>query len=253
VAQAGSLAKLRALIDAHREKCPNDPWLWLYSGELKTKSRDYDGADKDFVAGMKMPVEDEVLRNRFRSSRVFARFKAGKALEAYEQIGPRKQTFDQLTELLADENDAACLQELVSAHRKQSPDDADLPRWQAEVHWLKKEYAPCAELLLKNQELLAENYQLREHLIRSLIRLKRFDEAVVEAEKPKVGGFHRLIAHACAGNVARVETDVEQLTKEGFSPASFYADPDLGPALRGDKFRALREKYPEPEVKQPEK
>ena len=48
------------------------------------------------------------------------------------------------------------------------------------------------------------------------------------------------------GDVASTEEDLAQCVQIGMKPEEFYNDPDLGPILRTEPFKGLREKYPEP-------
>jgi hypothetical protein len=51
---------------------------------------------------------------------------------------------------------------------------------------------------------------------------------------------------AAAGDVARTGQALDALVQQHDVAANFYADPDLGPALRSAPFAPLRQKYPEP-------
>jgi hypothetical protein len=86
--------------------------------------------------------------------------------------------------------------------------------------------------------------------VRSLARLKRYDEALKEAEPGarEQFGNHLLVAvvHALAGDVAKTGAALEESVRRYGDTYSIYGDPDLGPALRSEPFRALRERYPEP-------
>src|SRR5262249_7142184 len=134
-----NLGLMRLLVVEHRRKHPKDPWLFYYSGQLKAQANSFDDADKEFAAAMKAAPDDDA-RDEFHVSRVFARFRAGKELDAYQNIEPRKATFDQLARLCDSAANVDRLQALVSAHRKQDPKDADGHLWQAQVHFLRQEY-----------------------------------------------------------------------------------------------------------------
>src|SRR5262249_29219799 len=147
-------------------------------------------------------------REEFRSRRVHTLFEEGKGLAAYENIGPRKATFDQLALLAFYAENGKLLEALVDAHRKADPHDKDLPGWEAEVHWLKKEYAKVALVLTEHrQEVLAKSqpqWRFKDRLVRSLVRLKRLDEALKEykALKEDSDPLYAAIILAMAGDVA---------------------------------------------------
>src|SRR5205823_6228323 len=136
-------------------------------------------------------------------------------------------------------------------HRKADPRDPDLPLWEAEVYWLREDYASAVEVLTRQRETVLEGEANRrkfeDRLIRSQIRLGRFDEAVRGADAGgKVSPLLRAAALAAAGDVTRTGQALDGLVRQHYGPAAFYADPDLGPALRTAPFAPLRQKYPEP-------
>jgi predicted Zn-dependent protease len=256
--------ELRGLIDAHRQRLPGDPWLHFYTAQLHMQAKDYDAAEKELAAGMAKPLDEE-SRDRFRSVRVWARFQAGRGLSAYGDIGPNDKTFRQLAGLLNSPERADDLQKLIEAHRKVTPNDRRLPAWEGQVHWLHNEYERAVVQYrrytpppkVKDDEESFDHgvpWDWEQNLVRSLIRLKRFDEARRELDRPalKHHTVLRAAVAAAAGDVAATDRELAGFAKEPyFSPASLYADPDLGPALRSDKSAPLRQKYPEPKKDEP--
>jgi hypothetical protein len=124
--------------------------------------------------------------------------------------------------------------------------------WQGEAHFLRKEYGPAVEAYRKfrpdkntrqNSAVLPSEWE--EHLVRSLLRLRRFPEAHAELDRDRLKDFTVLRAAVCAvsGDVAGTEKELEEADEVG---RQFYDDPDLGPALRSEPFREIRKKYPEP-------
>jgi tetratricopeptide (TPR) repeat protein len=86
-------------------------------------------------------------------------------------------------------------------------------------------------------------------LIRSLIRLKRFDDAAVEAGRLSQridDPWYPTLVHAARGDVAETATGLAQCVEAGHSAAEFYEDDVLGPAMQSEPFRELAQKYPEP-------
>jgi tetratricopeptide (TPR) repeat protein len=256
--------ELRGLIDAHRQRQPADPWLHFYTGQLHMQAKDYDAAEKEFAAGMAKPLDEE-SQNRFRWTRVWARFQAGRGLSAYGEIGPSDKTFRQLAGLFNNPEHVDHLNELIEAHRKTTPIDRTLPIWEGQAHWLRKEYERAVAQYRRDapppnekddEERFEEGlpWDWEQNLVRSLIRLKRFDEARHELERPTLKHYTilRAAVAAAAGDVTGTDQELAGIAKERFlSPASLYADPDLGPALRSDKFAPLRQKYPEPKKDEP--
>lgn len=182
----------------------------------------------------------------------------GRKAELNERLG-RMNRLNEHFETLADnfmqEEDVEALEILVAAVRKRGSNGAAadaLPFYEAEVHWLRDEYDAAVRILTKHRKAIltaaARRENFEDRLIRGLIRLKRAPDAVCEVEAAGKDTDFRLAAaaHASAGDVARTRAALERGLLEGYSLSDFYDDPDLGPLLRGDLFRALREEYPEP-------
>jgi Tetratricopeptide repeat len=248
-------AWLNELVAAHGAKHADDPRLPFYAGRVAVRSADYAAAEKHFAAGMKRELDDE-LRESYRHERVHARFAAGDGLSAYRDIGPSEKTFTQLAFLFTGEKDPVPnLTALIAAHKKAVPLDPNLPSWEIERLWLKHEYTAIVERLQADRAPLAKEQARRtviqDRLIRSLVRLKRTDEARRECdvlgENYSAPVLSALTA-ATAGDVARVTAAADEYAAaHGDFPAYwFYNDPDLGPLLRGPAFAEFRKKYPPP-------
>jgi hypothetical protein len=186
-----------------------------------------------------------------------ARVKAGKAAGAYREDGPGPQTFVDLADVcLADQN-AGQLAELIAAHRAAQPDDPDLPVWELEVKWLKRDYGGALALLTEHRQgVFAQpryRWKFEDYLVRCLVKLKRTGEAVREAEalaKNKQGNRVLLVyAHASGGDVQKTIAVTAKLLPRPFLLEACYQDDDLGPILRSEPFRAFRERFPEPKEK----
>src|SRR5262249_4207695 len=137
--------QLQKLLALHEKRHKDDPWLLFYRGELHLQNGAYEKADQAFAAAMGKPL-DLQQEERFRSRRVFARYKGGKGLSAYNDIPPRKKTFDQLAWLYSGDRNAKGLLTLIEAHRRVEPKDQDLPAWDLEARWLAEEYEKVVKL-----------------------------------------------------------------------------------------------------------
>lgn len=170
--------ELPALIAAHRQHRPDDVWLHFYQGHIHEQRKQFKEADAEFAAGAARATADED-REQFRSARVSARIEAGTGLAAYKEIGPPKATFDQLAWAFSYRKADADLEQLVQAHRLALPDDKDLIAWQAEIHWLREQYAELINFLRPRRDAIPEHdiWRYNNRVIRSLVRLKRFEEA----------------------------------------------------------------------------
>jgi len=98
--------------------------------------------------------------------------------------------------------------------------------------------------------LLAMSACFLKNMVRCLIKLKRIEEAVKEAERivaDKVGGDRLLLvlAHAASGDVKKTIAAVDRFATDTYLPQDCYRDPDLGPILRSPGFQAFRKRFPE--------
>ena len=123
-----------------------------------------------------------------------------------------------------------------------------------EVAWLNRDYERALKLLAERRDDVFDvprhRWKSNDYRVRCLVKLKRTDEAVHEAEavvKDKAGGEILLVlAHAAAGDVKQTVAVAEKMRPKAYLLRSFYQDADLSPILRGEPFRECREKFPEP-------
>ncbi len=244
--------RLEALLNEHRPGHAADPWLAYFAGELRLLRGDPRGAAEQFAAALaKAPPKQDWT---FRRGLLRARVQAGEAVRAYRDSGRGRNPFiDVAQECLAQKN-LGQLEALLAEHRRAEPESRILVDWELEVLWLKGDYAGALAHIEKHREDVfaqpshrwkAENYR-----VRALVKLKRPDEAVREAEavlKSRPGDRLLLVlAHAARGDVQQAVAALGQVTPRSYLIGSCYRDPDLGPILRGEAFRAFRERFPEP-------
>jgi predicted Zn-dependent protease len=248
-AQAREL--LRQLIDAHRARRPQDAAPDLYAGALYRREGKYEQAAAAFARGLaRNPPAD--LRQRFRYDQVETLYRAGKGLTAYTQ-SPDRQTFVQLANLCVQDRKAKDLLALTAAHRRTDPADPALPLWEAEARFVAGDYAAALKQLKVNRDAILaqpnERWKFKDLLVRCLVRLKRFDEALKAAQafaKERNGNLLLpAVVYAAAGDVAQTRAQLEKCARRYYNAFAFYGDPDLGPALCSEPFRELHRRYPE--------
>lgn len=252
-APAEARQDLRRLIAAHRAARPNDPAADLYLGALYRAEKDYAKAAEAYARGMARKPPDD-LRQRFRYDQAETLYRSGKVVAAYAELGRDKQIFVQLANLCSQDRKGRELNELVAALRQANPNDADLPAWECEARYLMGDYAGALDLLLQHRAgafaLPANQWKYRDRLVRCLARLKRFDEAAKEAEASVKGRGGNLllpaVVYALRGDVERTRAALAKCSRSFYNAVTFYADPDLGPALCSERFRELQRRYPEP-------
>jgi tetratricopeptide (TPR) repeat protein len=157
--RAGDRKGLRRLIDVHRGRDPDDPRLALYAGSLHLEEKDWAKAAAVLCAGWRKAPAD--LRERFRWKCVYAYYKAGRAPQAYKELGPRRETFTQLAHLLANDKKGKELEALVAAHRPHAGDDPDLLFHAARAKVLLRQPAEAAALLRQAHKKQSQDYQRR--------------------------------------------------------------------------------------------
>jgi hypothetical protein len=187
---------------------------------------------------------------------VRASFHAGKALEAYKRLRSR-EAFEQIAYLYSAQYDADGLNQLLAeAQAGDTFDETDIAYWRAQMAYWKRDYARAAAILMDiHGKLVADNpnhWRATDTLIRCLVHERQFDEAAAEARSlttdntpPK---FDSVMISANRGDVATASTAIDELLKDDddYDLESFYADPEIGPALRSPAFAKWRETHPEP-------
>jgi tetratricopeptide (TPR) repeat protein len=244
------------LVAAHRKYAAADPWLPYFSGSALELLGRHGQAEAVYAAGMKAQSDAAILEE-LRAARVRNLLAAGKPMEAYARVGPRRRTFDQLAEAAVWEGDVHTLEILVRAHRVQDGADPSLPLWEAEAQALGGRLQDAVELLVRNRELIRSGRlgpgQVQDRLVRFQTRLGHYGDALVEAQaftaregNPYLEG----VVHAWTGAVEPLVAVIEACLERGWRIEDFYDDEDIGVRIRTPGFRSLRERYPDPDAQQ---
>jgi hypothetical protein len=93
----------------------------------------------------------------------------------------------------------------------------------------------------------------RDKALICLARLKRFDDAQrfaldFEHNSPSRNPIAMIYVHAAAGDVKQTLRLLQLFSKGDVGLRDFYRDENLGPVLRSDAMRAVRERFPEPAI-----
>ncbi len=264
--KARRVQHLKSLIALHRPAEPTDTQLHYAEAVVLIAAGEHDKADAELAAGLaKLPaarserlalaeqakrIDDE--REPLRALRVDRLARRGLWQTAYAEVAPAVDAFDQLANYFAAERDEFALAGVIERHAAARPDDLELVAWRAELAYLKKDSEAALKLFREYRDKAGKEnrhlMRMHERMIRSLVRLKRPDEAAEaldEAADPFGRGmlFPVLVA-AAKGDVDFV---MEQFDSAGpFNPKIWYSDPDIGPLLRQPAFERLRQKYPPP-------
>src|SRR5262249_19882742 len=90
-----------------------------------------------------------------------ALYKAGRTLQAYGEVEPRKETFAQLANLLCTDKKAAELETLIALHRPHADGDPDLLFYEARAKVFRKQPAQALPLLQKAHQTQTEQFRRR--------------------------------------------------------------------------------------------
>lgn len=242
-------AALHQLVKSHALRDADDTWLPYYEGEAYVLEDRFDEADAAYARGMEMEL-DEKERQIYLQARVYARFRGGKGLSAYTDLGRSDQVFGQLAQLCVREHGEDLLGKLIAERRKDAPGEPALARWEAELAFMLKDYARVLGALNAQAEALAADEKLtlrcEELRILSLLRLKRLDAALAEAKASTARDgdpYYEAIVQAVGGNVEAAAAAIASCVERGYDAGEFFEHADAGPALSGEKFAALRRFY----------
>ena len=250
---------LKQLIVVHRKRKPDDSWPTYFEAHLHFDKKQYADVER-LLSSIADHAFEEHERTRIDWLRVEALYQDGKAMTAYRKVGKRQKTFRQLADAMSRNKDLDGIETLLKTHREAEPADRAIGYFEGDLLFLREKYAEAVQSFraydaaLKKDEDDDYVWRVNDQIVRCLIRLKRFDEARKELEARMLNNQWALLPlaiEAAAGNVAKVEMLLAERLKDGGWTGHFYADADLGPALRSDKFSKVREKYPPPKDDRP--
>lgn len=244
--------ELAELLDEHGKEHIEDPLFLNFRGELYSLQGDAKQAEQVFLAGLAQAKPEH--QYRLRNGLFRARVKLGKTTDTYRDFGP--EYFETLAHACINEKNVNQLRALLTARRQAQPDDPHLPAWDLELRYLKGDHEGALKLLDDQRQGLfalpryrwkAENYR-----VRTLVKLKRFPEAIQEAERldTQRRGDQLLVvlAHASAGDPKLAMAAVQKVGAQPWLIRRCYEDDDLGPLIQGGAFQEFRAKYPKPEL-----
>ncbi len=238
------------LIAEHAANDPDDPRLMVERAELEMLEGKFALAAQKFaLAKLKNPLDPGARFGLLR-----ARIKLGKTADTYRELGPSNQTFLDIANQCVTLKDGVQLESLLVVHRQAFPAAKNLVPWDIEALWQKKDYEATVQAIQAERAGLLKNqtwrWKCEGYLVRGLVRLKRSEEAVQEAEtiaRRKNGAPVLLaLARASSGDVPGFLEFMETKKAQRFFVEDCYRDEDLGPLLRSDAFRAVQDRYPPP-------
>lgn len=265
---------LEKLLKAHAEKFASDTDLAFHRAVLNLMRGNVREAEMVFRAELAKPEPPKdpkkfvaTNRNAARLGLYHAYVRQGKTVEQYRIAGSEPDSFLMLAQICVFEKATRELEALVAAHRKANPKDPRLRRFEGEAAFLKGDYttawdcfkdarresfARLAGLFRNSDDSHSVNaYTTRDKSLVCLVRLKRHEDAVKlaldwEVNSPSENPIPLILAHAAAGDVKQTLRLVEAHARNHIGLADFYRNEDLGPLLRSDAMRQVRERFPDP-------
>jgi len=257
--------RLEQLIVAHRAARPDDPWLNYYQALVHVNRQEYDEADRLFA----LAGDDEQVANSSRYARCDAQYEAGRSeavlLEACtstadaddvdDALRQAKETFETFARRLLYAEKWDELDRLLDAVDRRFLWADSTVYWRAEMLWAKEDHAGLVDLLQPWLRTTPDSLscwevdELREDLVRALLRLNRGTEAMRVAQRwyDADGSTSLLIlAHAAAGNVRETVRLIRETSNAASQAGRLFSDADVGQIVRGDAFRPLRTAFPPP-------
>lgn len=253
------LDRLGGLVAVHRERSPKDPWAPYYAGLVAVQDNRTDEGIRQLRAALEL-ASDEQTRIAIRYRVVSEMFDAGQALEAYAQLEPKDDVFRELANAAINKKQPDLLRKLIDARKPDEPSAAAIDDWEMQLAYLKQDYAATIEIARRLRGANRDSKDINlisahDHLIRSLLHLKQFAAAAREIDQLNKDEadptWFRTLLFAAQGDVAQTSANLEKHVADGYEIWEFYEDNILGPALRSDALKALREKYPEPKDEKP--
>lgn len=248
-------ALLERLIASHRKKFPADRWADFYQAEIHTAKKEYPAAER-LLAKLTASKPSSVLQERVAEARIhnFALMK--QPLKAYELVPPRRETFRNLIARMHRPEDVGDMEELIQAHAKADPKDPLLLLWQGEVHYRKARFAEAITALEAFERQGGEwvnvyTWKLRDRKIRTLARMNRTKDLVVEAEKyaTTLDPLLKVLVPLAANDLAMAEQRLQQIGSQDYYRTMLNNDPDIQHLAKNPAVQALLQKYPPPKPK----
>jgi hypothetical protein len=120
------------------------------------------------------------------------------------------------------------------------------------LRWLNKDHEGVVDLLTKHRDSLFGHsrfrWKVQGYLVRSLVRLKKTQEAVTQAEalvkKNRADALLLVLAHAANGDVEQAIAALARLRPERDYRDRCYKDEDLGPLVQSEAFAPFRARFP---------
>ena len=242
--------RLEDFVRRHRDSHPESGWLFFYAGQVHVLRNEVAAAVAEYDAGWRA-TSDAEAREVYRMYLVDGLYALGRAMEAYEEVGPRDDTFGQLVVLCAYEGNEAVLTALAKARLADAPGSADVPIvWGIVASW-REEHESAVELLDGNLERFDPESPFiafaEGALVLGAIYTNRLDLALrtAEASADRDGDPYFLaLAHIVRDEPGLAIEAMERCVELGYEPQGFYDEPLLAELREGEAYEGFRRRHP---------
>ena len=114
--------QLKDLVDAHRQKFPDDPWLAVYTCLLLGSEEKYEEVTRILEEAISK-TEDETVMSSLQFYQVEALVELDRVIDAYEARGNNEESFEAVGNYCRWNGHMPKLEALIERHREQFPDD----------------------------------------------------------------------------------------------------------------------------------
>jgi tetratricopeptide (TPR) repeat protein len=190
--QEARTEELSRLAEVHRRAHPDDPWGAYYQGLGLLEKQAWNRAVQVLgEAWKKATIAD---RQMFRWSYVIALCRAGRAAQAYAEVEPRKDTFNQVANLLIADAKWKELEALIQVRRAHAAEDPDLLFHDARARVGLRRPAEAIPLLLKAYQVQPVDYQKKLYVSTFVLDMLRHGQGMeaYRAVPDQVSAFRAL-------------------------------------------------------------
>lgn len=252
----GKSAELEKVAVLHQKSYPDSEVAAFCLGFTAVDRQDFAAAESHYAKAQQLATDDD-SKLRVVRARTYALVLGKRAVWAYTNVYSGAEGFSSIANTCVRLKDTDSLQAVLDVHREKEPGDPMLPIWQAEVEFHRGNYASAVRLLQSNRGALKQEQfsyvYFDDRLVRSLVRLKRFDEALAEASAPdgSPNNYYQLIVYANNGSDKAAAIVRAMIEEDLYTLEDLYTDEDFGAVLKTDaRFAALRREFADQQPKE---
>jgi hypothetical protein len=168
--------ELRRLVEAHQQAHPDDPWGAYYQGQFLLEEKAWDRAVQILGEAWRKATEEE--RPFFRWRYVLALSRAGRSQQAYAEIEPSKDTYNQLANLLIGDEKWQELEDLIKVRFLHAAEDPDLLFHKARARVGLKRPAEAIPLLLEAYQQQTAEPQKSSYVATFVLDMERHSQGL---------------------------------------------------------------------------